>query len=622
MKPAESGESQGAKRPPRRHTRKVRASIACSVCRARKVRCNVAADGPPCTNCRLDGIKCTIPQEKRPRLHHRHPAAVGNALGISKLGAAAPATYAEHRIHHRIPGQHISRVTQLLQESSETSPPAASDDLNRMVIDEAEKEQPAARTGWRMYPWNKLPSFIVPITTPVPRATADYLAANEAFAFPGFIRFVYPLYPMFDLGDLEALASEGPIDGLRTSFTILTFQAMLLAAIPEDPTIIGDKTSGGDPLLRMRAASCLTLTARLVTIVAQILHTDFADIPSNSDNKSAIFESCEKELISWSAEFLQAFPGSYRSKFETGPFFTVSLLMHDTAINALYLPRVLESRQPHSALAYKIPQYRERMRRAAIRTVVLITEAFESEWGETIPTQFPISIIATVFQGQDDLLMNHLSFTAVISALPVHMIGVNSKNREISMTSRRCIGTCVRFLHRVQSTYGMARHLQQDVLSTLSRMKVAPRIPGASGAAGGASSGSAAEPSSSSEGFAGYTLLGFRAGPRGPRAADPTLGEHTDGLSEASLGKRLLYEGGHAGLDDAWSSCGMDLLSVEDLAEMTQGLQGWFDDIDIVAKGLRTVAALYIRQATRYEFGVLNRLRNYKRKRALRRGTE
>lgn len=164
-----------------------------------------------------------------------------------------------------------------------------------------------------------------------------------------------------------------------------------LSTLQEDPTIIGEKTSGGDPLLRMRAASCLTLTARLVTIVAQILHTDFADIPSNSDNKSAIFESCEKELISWSAEFLQAFPGvkdrSYRSKFETGPFFTVSLLMHDTAINALYLPRVLESRQPHSALAYKIPQYRERMRRAAIRTVVLITEAFESEWGETIPTQ-------------------------------------------------------------------------------------------------------------------------------------------------------------------------------------------------------------------------------------------
>ncbi|CAI4211992.1 unnamed protein product [Parascedosporium putredinis] len=511
----------------------------------------------------------------------------------------------------RIPGQHISRVTQLLQESSETSPPAASDDLNRMVIDEAEKEQPAARTGWRMYPWNKLPSFIVPITTPVPRATADYLAANEAFAFPAMLLAAIPfvdkaacqslgfashaearasiyrrtklLYDTDVVDNVSSIAQDAWYwANCLTSFVEKTepwrnigwtstsamspvlwwcclvreahvalvvrrpprlyrwHKQIPLSTLQEDPTIIGDKTSGGDPLLRMRAASCLTLTARLVTIVAQILHTDFADIPSNSDNKSAIFES-------------------YRSKFETGPFFTVSLLMHDTAINALYLPRVLESRQPHSALAYKIPQYRERMRRAAIRTVVLITEAFD--------------------------------FTAVISALPVHMIGVNSKNREISMTSRRCIGTCVRFLHRVQSTYGMARHLQQDVLSTLSRMKVAPRIPGASGAAGGASSGSAAEPSSSSEGFAGYTLLGFRAGPRGPRAADPTLGEHTDGLSEASLGKRLLYEGGHAGLDDAWSSCGMDLLSVEDLAEMTQGLQGWFDDIGAATQQLSPMSS-------------------------------
>lgn len=204
--------------------------------------------------------------------------------------------------------------------------------------------------------------------------------------------------------------------------------------------------------------------------------------------------------------------------------------------------------------------------------------------------------------------MSHPSFTAVISALPVHMIGVNSKNREISMTSRRCIGTCVRFLHRVQSTYGMARHLQQDVLSTLSRMKVAPRIPAASGANSGNAAAEAG--SSSSEGFAGYTVSLDRdryfsgigdpfndscwdsaRGPAGPRAADPTLGEHTDGLSEASFGKRLLYEGGHAGLDDAWSSCGMDLLSVEDLAEMTQGLQGWFDDIGAATQQLSPMSS-------------------------------
>lgn len=114
--------------------------------------------------------------------------------------------------------------------------PVILEDLNR-------EEQPSCSTGWRKYDWDNLPSFIEPISTPLSRATADYLAANEAFSFPasdatrsalinGFIRFVYPLYPMFDLADLEALASNSPVDGLRTHFTVLTFQAMLLAAIP------------------------------------------------------------------------------------------------------------------------------------------------------------------------------------------------------------------------------------------------------------------------------------------------------------------------------------------------------------------------------------------------------
>lgn len=156
-------------------------------------------------------------------------------------------------------------------------------------------------------------------------------------------------------------------------------------------TIIGDKTSNGNPLLRMRAASCLTLTARLVTTIARILHNDFADMPGTSDQKNAVFESCERELIDWSHEFLGTFPATkerlYRSNRETGPFFIVSLLLHDTAINALYLHQVLKSHRAHSSSNYKIPQYKEKMRRAATRTAVLITEAFESEWRDTIPTQ-------------------------------------------------------------------------------------------------------------------------------------------------------------------------------------------------------------------------------------------
>ena len=47
---------------------KIRAHIACQVCRARKVRCDVAENGAPCTNCKLDKIECAVIQRHRVRL--------------------------------------------------------------------------------------------------------------------------------------------------------------------------------------------------------------------------------------------------------------------------------------------------------------------------------------------------------------------------------------------------------------------------------------------------------------------------------------------------------------------------------------------------------------------------
>ena len=46
---------RGTKHPYRR-----RARIACVCCHDRKVRCDVAVNGNPCTNCRLDGNKCSV----------------------------------------------------------------------------------------------------------------------------------------------------------------------------------------------------------------------------------------------------------------------------------------------------------------------------------------------------------------------------------------------------------------------------------------------------------------------------------------------------------------------------------------------------------------------------------
>lgn len=44
-----------------------RAPLACQHCRRRKVRCNLAIEGPPCVNCRLDGWTCVLPPRKLPR---------------------------------------------------------------------------------------------------------------------------------------------------------------------------------------------------------------------------------------------------------------------------------------------------------------------------------------------------------------------------------------------------------------------------------------------------------------------------------------------------------------------------------------------------------------------------
>lgn len=40
---------------------------ACSCCRSRKVRCDASGNGIPCTNCRLDGVKCVVSESKRIR---------------------------------------------------------------------------------------------------------------------------------------------------------------------------------------------------------------------------------------------------------------------------------------------------------------------------------------------------------------------------------------------------------------------------------------------------------------------------------------------------------------------------------------------------------------------------
>ncbi|OGM46607.1 hypothetical protein ABOM_004628 [Aspergillus bombycis] len=102
-----------------------RAIFACLNCRRRKVRCNLTG-GRPCTNCRLDGWKCVVPDRKRQgrrqpvtpfrqRNHREHtgrPSVVGNNppkqakdFGRDKRGAGTMVEPAE--TPERIQSQNI-----------------------------------------------------------------------------------------------------------------------------------------------------------------------------------------------------------------------------------------------------------------------------------------------------------------------------------------------------------------------------------------------------------------------------------------------------------------------------------------------------------------------------------
>ena len=56
-----------AVRDPRSYTR---SQYACELCHKRKVRCDIARSGRPCTNCTIDNRECT-PREKRKRRTNR-----------------------------------------------------------------------------------------------------------------------------------------------------------------------------------------------------------------------------------------------------------------------------------------------------------------------------------------------------------------------------------------------------------------------------------------------------------------------------------------------------------------------------------------------------------------------
>ncbi|KAH7120486.1 hypothetical protein EDB81DRAFT_814304 [Dactylonectria macrodidyma] len=725
-----------------RRGRKLRASVACDVCRARKVRCSVASDGPPCTNCRLDSIECTVSTENKPRkkpavttslprysnsrrsINVSLPRPLAPTPSIPRLvpvenEVVDPRLFTNQQPASPVLDSQVSSAISVQVDAQSCSSHQRQNAIDASVITHLSEWQPEGRVGWKTYESSNFPDYIEPITTTLPHGTIQFLAASEAFCLPasdatrsalvdGFIRAVYPIYPIFELEDLMQLASEAPVEKLGTRFSILSYQAMLFAAIPfvddstcqalgfgshlearaslyrrtkalydadvdddvakiaqalillslwneggrverdawywtnclasliertepwrnlgwSSPAIMspmlwwsclarethvalvvqrpprlyrlhkyvpleslqesaaGERSDlSGCQAFPINPVCCLTHTARLATTTARILQNDFSDSPCSSEFVNAIFQSCERELASWSAEFSEAFPAAAqkqdRMSRETGPFLVVSILLHDAAINALYLQRVLQARQSKGDHTCDIGHYTNTMRRAAIRTAVFINEALESEWVDIVPTQF---------------------FTAVLPAIPVHIVGLNSPKKDVPMLSLRCLGTCLRFLGEAQSRFGLARHLQQDILDALSRLKISPYYDDSS-VSGSSPSIIAGGASSSEESVDHIPPVLEKASKLFLDMGDPFNDESweqpgrmlhktgssssrsPDNLMQDAFFTDLLDEGDSLAVDSLWPGYGTEFLPVSDLSNtMPQDMQGWLADVHV-----------------------------------------
>lgn len=169
------------------------------------------------------------------------------------------------------------------------------------------------------------------------------------------------------------------------------------------PPTIGEMTGvsvgspGGSPEAvsdmpdQRRAASSFLLNIKLALITARILQNDPEQAPPGPSPGAFELEGCERDLAGWSADFSAVFPDAkqrqQRADRATGPLITVSLMMHDATLNALYLPQIYLSRGSSSKSIPGILSYASKMRRAAARTAILAEEALASEWAEMIPTQ-------------------------------------------------------------------------------------------------------------------------------------------------------------------------------------------------------------------------------------------
>ncbi|KAF7719050.1 Cutinase transcription factor 1 alpha [Penicillium ucsense] len=142
--------------------RRQRASRACETCHSRKVRCDAASLGVPCTNCVAFSIECKIPTPKRKKNSTK-------AKDESRYGDSPPP-------HNTAPSLPDATAAQYRPENSEdpTNP-----DTDRKLGDSSSEDRDDGSFGWRK---ERMATSGMPITSLTESEAAQRASTDNTYA--------------------------------------------------------------------------------------------------------------------------------------------------------------------------------------------------------------------------------------------------------------------------------------------------------------------------------------------------------------------------------------------------------------------------------------------------------
>ncbi|KAL4885414.1 hypothetical protein BJY04DRAFT_214214 [Aspergillus karnatakaensis] len=222
-------------KPPRKRSR-----IACTWCRDRKVRCDAASHGVPCTNCELDQQQCVVhsaslnTRAKKPTSSRRQP-----------YPSPTPSTLKASVFQHVDKSSRSPLITHTWNEAEQmqlqapwTTPPHSA---------KSPQAQTISSVSYTFYTFLSLPGL-----SEIPQEDVQYLILKGCFCVPTgevldeFVRkyflYVHPCLPIIDEAEFWGIyyqnhdqnqqhqAGSTLSDSESKSINLFTFQAMLFAS--------------------------------------------------------------------------------------------------------------------------------------------------------------------------------------------------------------------------------------------------------------------------------------------------------------------------------------------------------------------------------------------------------